>query len=160
MTKDELLQKIQDSRQALLETIEKVPAERRAEPFSVGGWSLKDTIVHLNFWEGQLVTMLFQLRSGAAPTTLHFSGKNVDEINAAWFLQGKSRDWEMAWSDFNGLLNQLTRRAGAFSDSELNRPSFHPRLKNRPLYDWIAGDSFEHEDEHRAAIEDWLVRKI
>jgi hypothetical protein len=160
MTKDELLQKINASRQALLATLEKVPPERRAEPFSEGGWSVKDILVHLNYWEGQLVTMLFQLRSGATPTTLHFSGKNVDEINAAWFLQGKTRSWEMAWSDFNGILNQLLRRVGEFSDIELNRPSFHPRLKDRPLWEWIVGDSFEHEDEHRAAIQEWLARKM
>jgi hypothetical protein len=160
MSKDELLQKIRDSRQALLETLEKVPPDRRTEPFPDGGWSVKDTLVHLNYWEGQLVTMLFQLRSGAPPTTLQFSGKNVDEINTAWFQQGKTRSWEMAWHDFNGIFNQILRRVGAFSDSELNRPSFHPRLKDRPLWDWIAGDSFEHEDEHRATIESWLVLKM
>lgn len=156
MTKNELLQKINVSRQALLETIDKVPLERRAEPLSDGGWSLKDHLVHLNYWEGQLVTMLFQLRSGAAPTTAHFSGKNIDEINASWYLQGKDRSWEMAWNDFNGILIQILRRAGAFSESELSRPAFHPRLKNRPLWEWIAGDSFEHEDEHHATIEEWL----
>ena len=45
-----------------------------------------------------------------------------------------------------------------FSDSELNRASFHLRLKNRPLWEWIAGDSCDHEDEHRATIEGWLAR--
>ena len=156
MKKDVLLQKMKDSRQALLETLAKLPTEQRAEPILGDGWSVKDTIVHLNYWEGQLVTMLFQLRAGTAPTTAHFSGKSVDEINAGWLQQGKDRSWEMAWSDFNAIPTQLQRRAAAFTESEVNRPSFHPHLKNRPLWEWIAGDSFEHEDEHRAALEDWL----
>ncbi len=156
MNKDELFQKIQESRQALLAAIERVPAERRVEPVLDGGWSIKDAIVHLNYWEGQLVTMLYQLRSGAAPTTQHFSGRDVDEINAGWFAQGKSRSWEMAWSDFTAIPTQLQRRIAAFSDTELHQPSFHPRLKNRPLIDWIVCDSFEHEDEHRAAIVAWI----
>jgi hypothetical protein len=156
MNKDELLQKIKDSRQALLDTLAKVPREQRSQPLSDGAWTLKDLIVHLNYWEGQLVTLLFQLRSGAVPTTAHFSGKNVDEINAAWYQQGKERGWEAAWNDFSGLHAQILRRAGAFSDAELNRPSFHPRLKEHPLWEWIAGDSCDHEDEHRAQIEAWL----
>lgn len=156
MKKADLLEKIRASRQALLETLEKVPDERRAEPGLAGGWSVKDTLVHLTYWEGQLVTLLFQLRSGSQPTTLHFSGRDVDEINAAWFEQGQGRAWEQAWSDFQGLGIQLPRRVAAFNDEELNQAGTFKRLGTRPLWDWIVGDSSDHEDEHRAAIEAWL----
>ena len=158
MSKDELLRKIKDSRLALLDTLAKVPPERVSEPALAGDWSVKDVVVHLNYWEGQLITMLFQLRSGTAPATAHFSGKAVDELNAAWFLQGKGRSWEMAWSDFNAIPTQLLRRAAAFTEADLNRPAFHPRLGKRPLWDWIAGGTYLHEDEHRAAIERWLAQ--
>jgi hypothetical protein len=158
MTKTELLENIRASRQKLVEVFEAVPIERRDEPGVTGDWSAKDILVHLTYWEGQLVTLLFQLRSGTAPNTLHFSGRNVDEINAAWRAQGRSRAWEAAWSDFSGLGTQLPRRVGQFSDEELNNPRLHARLRGRPLSDWIASDSYEHEDEHRAAIEAWLSR--
>ena len=156
MNKDELLDAIRAARKAMVETIELIPAERRGEPGLAGGWSVKDSIVHINYWEGQLVTMLYQLRAGAVPTTVHFTDKTVDEINASWFAQGKTRSWDMAWADFNGLGGQILRRVGEFKDRELNDPTFHPKLEGIPLYEWIGNDSYGHENEHRAAIEAWL----
>jgi hypothetical protein len=156
MTKTELLESMRASRDALVKILESVPPERRDEPGVSGDWSVKDILVHLTYWEGQLVTLLFQLRSGAAPATVHFGGKDVDAINTAWFQQGRARAWEAAWRDFIGLGTQLPRRVDEFSQAELTTVKFHPKLKGLPLTQWIASDSFEHEDEHRAAIENWL----
>jgi len=156
MTQIELLEKIRLSRQSLVAVLETVPFERRDEPGVSGEWSVKDILVHLTYWEGQLVTLLFQLRSGAPPSTVHFGTRDVEEVNAAWFQQGRSRLWEMAWRDFTGLGTQLPRRVQEFNDAELNSTRFHPKLKGQPLSEWIASDSYEHEDEHRAAIEHWL----
>jgi uncharacterized damage-inducible protein DinB len=156
MTKNELLEKIRASREALRAVLESVPPERRDEPGVSGGWSVKDILVHLTYWEGQLVTMLFQLRSGAAPTTVQFGAKDVEQINAAWFEQGRSRAWDLAWRDFISLGTQLPRRVAEFSDAELTTAKFHPKLKGLALTAWIASDSYEHEDEHRSAIEQWL----
>ena len=75
MNKSECLQKIQSARQALTAVLESVPVERRAEPGLDGGWSVKDSLVHLTYWEGQLVMMLYQLRAGAPLTSLHFSAR-------------------------------------------------------------------------------------
>jgi hypothetical protein len=156
VTKTELLEKIRSSREALVKTLDSVPPERRDQPGVSGDWSVKDILVHLNYWEGQLVTLLFQLRSAAPPATVHFGGKDVDAINAAWFQQGRTRPWEAAWRDFTGLGIQIPRRVGEFTQAELTTVKFHPKLKGLPLTTWIASDSFEHEDEHRAAIEGWL----
>lgn len=156
MNKDECLQKIRASRLALLAVLESVPEDRRDEAGLAGGWSVKDSLVHLTYWEGHLVTMLFQLRSGAPLSTVHFSNRSVDEINADWFTKGKVRDWEMAWSDFNGLEKQIVRRIDAFTDRELNNPRLNPKLDGKPLWEWIASDTFQHEDEHLEVIQAWL----
>ena len=158
MTKNQLLEKIRASRQALTAVLESVPPERRDEPGVSGDWSVKDILVHLTYWEGQLVTLLFQLRGGSAPATVHFSGKDLEEINAAWFRQGRERTWEQAWRDFTGLGAQIPRRVGEFSDAELSTVKLHPKLRGRSLTVWIASDSYEHEDEHRETIQIWLAR--
>jgi hypothetical protein len=159
MTKTELLEKIRASRAALLTVLESVPPERREEAGVSGDWSVKDILVHMTYWEGQLVTMLFQLRSGAAPTTVQFGGKDVEQINAAWFQQGRSRPWDLALRDFTGLGTQIPRRVAEFSDAELNTVKFHSKLRGIALTAWIASGSFEHEDEHRAAIQAWLEKQ-
>jgi hypothetical protein len=159
MTKDELLSKIRVSRSALLETLQAIPPEECTIPGVTGDWSVKDILVHINYWEGQLITMLFQLREGQPPTSLALNQPDVDAQNEYWFQQGKDREWQMAWNDFTGLHSQMIRRVSAFSDKELNDPRLHAKLAGRPLWEWIAGDSFEHEDEHNASIQYWLKNR-
>jgi hypothetical protein len=156
MTKNELLESIRVSRAALTAVLESVPPARRNESGVCGAWSVKDVLVHLTYWEGQLVTLLFQLRNGAPLSGAQFSGKSIDEINTAWYQQGRSRAWEPAWNDFIGLGVQIPRRVNEFSEAELNSPKLHPKLRGQPLSAWIRGYGCEHEDEHRAAIEVWL----
>jgi hypothetical protein len=158
MNKDELLQKIRAAHQELLAVLESVPAERRDEAGLAGGWSVKDSLVHITFWQGQMVMTLFQLRAGTTLSAMHFTNRTVDEINADWLLKGKSRAWEYAWNDFIGLGKQMERRINEFNDAELNNPRLNPKLEGKPLWEWIADDTYGHEDEHREAILAWLRR--
>ena len=113
--------------------------------------------MHLNFWGGQLVTLLYQLRTGAPLTTISVaSNLDVEAINRHWFEQGKDRPWELVWTDFNGLHNQTLRRVAEFNDAELNNPRLHPKLRGKPLWRWIAADTYEHDAEHTRAIRAWL----
>ena len=158
MKKDELLEKNRAARQALLAVLESVPAARREEPSLEGGWSVKDSLVHITFWQGQMVMTLFQLRAGAPLSAVHFTPRSVDEINADWLAKGKTRAWDMAWADYLGLGKQMERRINEFDDRELNNPRLNPKLEGKPLWDWIANDTFRHEDEHRETILAWLQR--
>lgn len=158
MKKDELLQKIRATHQELLDVFEGVPAERRDEPGLAGGWSVKDSLVHITFWQGQMVMTLFQLRAGTSLSAVHFTNRSVDEINADWLLKGKTRAWENAWNDYLGLGKQMERRISEFDDAELNNSRLHPKLEGKPLWEWIADDTYHHEDEHRVAILAWLQR--
>lgn len=156
MSKNELLQKIRATRQALLEVLERIPLAEREIPGVCGEWSLKDMIVHLNYWEGETVTMFYQLRHGAPLTTIHFTHPVVDEVNQRWYLLGKDRPWERAWNDFQGIHAQMLRRVETFSEDELNRLDLHPKLGKMPLWQWIARDTYQHEEEHIAVLEAWL----
>ena len=77
----------------LLAVIAEVPPEQRDLPNTLGEWSLKDTLVHLNFWGGQLVTLLYQF----APYRLvdmHFRldlGECVDLMKG--FIQRNPSVW-------------------------------------------------------------------
>jgi hypothetical protein len=159
MSKGELLEKIRAARRTLLGLLEHVPPAERELPGACGEWSLKDMIVHLNYWEGETVTMLYQLRKQAPLTTVHFAHPVVEEVNQRWHLLGKDRPWERAWADFVGIHAQMLRRVDAFSEDELNRTDFHPGLGKMPLWQWIARDTYQHEDEYIAVLEAWLKVK-
>ncbi len=159
MKKDELLSKIQSTRQELVDLLTTIPADKRETSGTVGEWSVKDVVVHMNYWGAMLVTMLYQLRLGAPLTTLHFDPKlDVEAVNRRWYEMGKDRSWDLAWNDFLGLHRQILRRVAEFTEQELNDPHLNPKLRKRPLWEWIQADTYGHDEEHLAAIRAWLAQ--
>ena len=91
MNKAEILKALEDEHERFLDLIEDLPPEDLTAPGVNGDWSIKDIMAHINSWEAELIKLLFQARQGAKPTSIHFRGVNVDEINEAWHQERKSR---------------------------------------------------------------------
>jgi hypothetical protein len=159
MTRDEILDALEDSREKFLDAIEGLPDEAIEEPGVVGDWSVKDILSHLIAWEGEIVKLMWQARNGEKPTTLHFAHVDMDRANADFYTATKDRPLERVLADFAAVRKQTERRVEAFSDKDLNDPQRYPWLGETPLWQWIAGDSFEHEAEHAAEILAWRQEK-
>jgi hypothetical protein len=160
MEKTELLEMLEDGRQEIMEMIEDLPDEVLLEPGVVGEWSIKDILAHLTFWEGQIVTLLFQAKSGMPkPSTAHFGQEALDDLNKRFYESGKERSLEIIWQDWASVRKQTIRRVSEFSDTDLNDLQRFPWLKGVPLYQWIMNDTIEHDDEHADQIRDWLDRR-
>ena len=152
MNKSELLTQLEEGRERFLNTLEGLPQDQWIIPGVVGEWSIKDILAHLSRWEAELVKLLWQARQGQRPTTLHFTQADVDETNQLWFIDSRTRSLERILEDFHAVRNQTLLRVEAFSDKELTDPKKYSWLASRALWEWIAGDSFEHEAEHAAQI--------
>ncbi|MBN1372443.1 MAG: ClbS/DfsB family four-helix bundle protein [Anaerolineaceae bacterium] len=152
----EVLSKVEAGRKAWVELLESVPVERRDEPGACGEWTVKDVLVHMNYWQATLVTMLFNVRQGGTVKTVN-SEEEVQENNQRWYEQGKDRLWELAWADSEGLHRQILRRVREFNDEELNRANLHPALGKKPLWQWVAQDTWGHVEEHAELIKQWLA---
>jgi hypothetical protein len=159
MTKDELLDALEDEREKFLESIEGLSEEAMQEPGVMDDRSVKDLIYHLTMWEAELVQLLWQAQQGQQPTTVHFSGKTVDEINAAWATTSKERSLEHVMEDFFGVRSQTTRRLRSFSEQDLNDPKRFTWLQDHPLWSWVESDSYKHEAEHAAQITAWRAKR-
>ena len=160
MDKSELLETLEDSHQELIEMLEDLPEATLLESGVEGDWSIKDILAHLTYWEGQLVTLLFQAKSGMPqPSTVHFGSESLDETNARWHQQSQDRSLEIIWSDFIGVRKQTIRRVSAFSEQELQDPQRYAWLGGKPLWMWIVNDSVEHEEDHEDAIREWLDQR-
>lgn len=157
MDKTELLEALEDGRQELVEMLEDLPDEVMLKPGVCGDWSIKDILAHLTQWEGQTVTLLFQASQGdRKPTTAHFGKETVDEVNQRWYEAGKERPLERVWEDWVSVRKQMIRRVTAFSDTDLNDPQRYSWLKGEPLWQIIANNTFEHDDEHADGIREFL----
>jgi hypothetical protein len=159
MNKDEILEALEDEREKFLDAIEGLNEPELLQPGVVGQWSVKDLIAHITLWEAELVKLLWQTAQGQKPTTVHFSGVDMDARNAAWYQEQKDRSMERIVADFAAVRKQTSRRVEAFSDKDLNDQSRFSWLRGHPLWEWIAEDSFAHEAEHTAQILDWRKRK-
>ena len=155
MTKDEILDALEDEREKMLAALDGLSDEEMLDPTVADSWSVKDIIAHLNAWEAELVRMLWQLLQGSKPSTVQLSGESIDERNAQWQALYKNRPLEAVLEDYQAVRQQTLRRVDQFSEAELNNPAKYPALRGIPLWKWIAEDSFEHEAEHLSDIIRW-----
>ena len=155
MNKRELLYELESSREWFLELIDDVLDEGFEDPGVNGNWSLKDVLAHLTRWEAELVKLLWQVSQGQEPTSAHFSGISKDMLNEKWYREMRTRHLDMILEDYHNVRNQTMRRLEDFSDQELNDQKRYRWLGGRPLWAWVAADSYDHEYEHSLQIKSW-----
>jgi len=155
MNKDELLDALEDEREKLIDALEGLSEQEMLEPGVAGDWSVKDILAHLNAWEAELIRLLWHARQGRRPTNLPTTDVDVDARNQVIYEQSRDRPLERILADFEGIRRQTIRRVEAFSDQELTDPARFSWLKGRPLWEWIADDSYAHDAEHTADILNW-----
>jgi hypothetical protein len=159
MDNKQLISALIKGREDFLDCIQNLPDQELETPGVIGTWSVKDILVHLTRWEAELVTLIWQAVKGITPTTAHFNQKDVDDINESWYQESRNRPLERVMDDFLGVRNQTIRRVKELSQSELSDPEYYAWLNGRPLWEWIADDSFEHEAEHAEQIKVWQTEK-
>ena len=158
MNKKDLLALLEDSHERILEAIDGLSTEEMSEPGVIDNWSVKDILAHLTRWEAEVIKMLWQARQGMQPTSLLNQPHSVDEVNALWREEDQTRSLERILEDFHGVRNQTIRRLEFFTDKDLNDPARYPWLGGQPLWEWVAGDSFQHDEEHLEQLRSWRLR--
>ncbi len=159
MEKAELISTLKTGRDDFLKIIQGLSDQVMETPGVVEQWSIKDVLIHLTRWEAEIIKLLWQAKQGTSPTTAHFSGIPVNDIKQWWYEESRSRALKIVMDDFLGVRKQTIRRVADISESVLINPEQYAWLNGKPLWEWVAEDSFEHEEEHGEQIEDWLSRQ-
>lgn len=155
MNKKEIIAAMQNSHELLVEMLNELNTEEMDVPGVVGNWTIKDILAHLTRWEAELVKLLWQVRQGTQPTTILNQDISLDEVNARWHEEDKDRPLDRILKDFHGVREQTIRRLDHFKDDDLTNPQRYTWLGGRPLWMWVAEDSFEHDLEHMEQIQAW-----
>ncbi|MGE5595004.1 MAG: ClbS/DfsB family four-helix bundle protein [Hyphomicrobiales bacterium] len=163
-TVEELVQRIHRSRAALEELVNSVPSERLLEP-GEDGWSAKDHLAHIAGWERSLVELLDgRPRHSAVDATEElFASGETDAINAG--MRERRAGWNLAQvlTDFQSVHEELLAALANLGGEDLQRPyrEFQPEQPGpnagAAIIEWIAGDTYDHFDEHREWIERLLL---
>ena len=70
ITKEQLLDALDNSRESLLVAIEPLPDEALHEKQAVGEWSVADVLINITAWEAELVTGLMRIQQNKRPERL------------------------------------------------------------------------------------------
>ncbi len=88
MNKVELLANIRSGRAQFESTLAPLSDDQLQAPQLHGGWSIKDVIAHLGFWEQDTALRFSALLRGAEPPD---EGLTLDELNARVYAQNRHK---------------------------------------------------------------------
>lgn len=123
-----------------------------------GRWAVKDHLAHVAAWE---LSLLALLDGEDRLTAMGAAGAadDTDAINEAIWLAHRDDSPEHALGAGRRAHEALMHRLGAMSDADLRRSYNHyqpndPRDPgdDRPVLEWVAGNTYEHYAEHAGDI--------
>lgn len=144
-TIEQLLDKLDSSREKLLVALDELPDEALLTPNTVGNWSVADLLVQQTAWESELVTGLMQISQGKKPARLLAALENMPEYGRLRYEENIGRDLDRIFDDLPQVRMQVEEWLEEFSEKQLNKKGQFPWLKNRSLAELIAQLTYEHE---------------
>ncbi|GAB4527165.1 MAG: hypothetical protein OHK0046_44640 [Anaerolineae bacterium] len=153
MTVDDVLKQIDTHWTALESYLQTLTPAQMTEPKDAAGWTVKDHLMHLALWEKGVLELL-KGHSRLAAMGIDkavWDTHDVDVVNAA--IQQNTRDLPLdeVQRTFESVHTEMVKQISQMSDADLQRPyqDFDPAVDSQnPIIRWIAGDTFEHYEEH------------
>ena len=159
-TQTALLERIASEHKQLEQTLDRIPTAQLVEPALADGWSVKDVLAHITWWERRMVQLVQDALQGHKPAPLTLSGEeqpaSVDQINVQVFNDNRERPVEELIAERQSSYGQVIALVTALPDATLADPSDLEAVLERPLIPLIAGDTYEHYREHNDTIMAWL----
>lgn len=158
-SKAELLEKIQQGREQMESAFARVGDERMLEPALEGGWTPKDMLAHLGWWEHRVTRLYDALSNGRLPDSIH-DGLELEDLNAKVYNDHRDMPLdEVRRFERDGYEKVLALAEGAPEDDLFN-PQRFAWTEGDPFYGWIEGNTYGHYEEHVEALLAWLDGKL
>lgn len=165
-TMSELRQRIDESWSSLEQTLSGLTDEQLTTVKDQAGWTVKDHLVHLTAWESSITNLILgQPRHEAlgVDQAIYLEGP-IDTINAIIQDREQDRPLPEILDELHHGHQQLLGALATLDDDDLRRPPAHflpddPGVDagdTRPVLEGIAGNSYEHYDEHHAWIREMM----
>src|SRR6266700_5007098 len=157
--KTSILNEMRTNYAALEETLTPLDEAQLTTKGVIPDWSIKDVLAHIASWHHRLLTWLGAAIRNEEPT---ISGpdnvEDMDALNAQFYQENKSRPLDEVLADFLTTHQQIMDIVQAMPEDDLMSPQRFAWSQGKPLWHLIAGDTFEHYEEHLAQIQEWLVQ--
>jgi hypothetical protein len=122
-----------------------------------GDWSIKDILAHLTAWQRYLVIRLQAAARNEEPAVGGPAGdEDVDKMNARFYEEDKSRSLGEVMADFHATYGQAVEAVQVLSNEDLFEPQRFTWMKGNALWELVAGNTYDHYQEHIGSIQEWL----
>lgn len=164
MTKARLIEQMTAERSQWDALLEEIGESRMNVPAINGGWTIKDTVAHVTYYEHWLLNWLEAAVRGQVTVAQHRDLLSVDERNAIVFEENRPRRLADVLDESQLVFQRLLMMGRLLPEEDLLDPHRFDRYivpfweESRPLWKCIAGDSYEHYREHLTNMRQWLER--
>ena len=123
--------------------------------FQRDGWTIKDHLAHLTHWEQWLLR--HHIAGEPAHDILKLDAEMLEEFDTDWVndfvrQQGQSRSLQEVLDNFHQTHAEVVATLRQMPFDKLLQPRYADDPEQRPLLNWVAGDTYEHYQEHSAAL--------
>ncbi len=157
--KTSILKEMSTSYAALEEILTSLDKTQYFTEGVIPGWSIKDILAHIASWQHRLLRWLNAAARNEEPD---ISGPNnveeMDALNAQFYQENKHLPLDEVLIDFRITHQQILSIAQAIPEEDLLNPNRFSWTQGKPLWKSIAGDTYEHYQEHIEQIQEWLVK--
>jgi len=154
IAKATLLDNIQNGYKQFEALLTPLSEEQMTIPAVNSTWTVKDNIDHLTAWQDYLLNQLQGILDGQQPPAF-MPGLSEDEINEGFYQENKDRPLTVVIADFRLSYQRVLASVQSISEEALNAP-FPWSKSDNAVWGLIAGNTYEHYEEHGGIIRRWL----
>lgn len=156
ITRPEIVRKIREERQALMETVDSLDEEQVLAPELDEGWSVKDVLAHVTTWEKMMIRWVEESLRGEVPDRPRpgESWDDLDELNAELYEKHKDRPLDDVMEEFRRSGAQVRATVDRLTDADLLVADRFAWRNGVALWHMVAANTFWHYKEHRQTIEE------
>lgn len=149
-----LVERVQAGYAAFEAALAPLDARQLTAPDAMGDWSVKDVLAHLTCWHLRLLDILDPVQPARVPgiPPQGLEDDQVEGINARFYEENRSRPLDEVLAAFRGSYQQVLAQVQALSDDDLTNAERFAWLRDTKVVWVVAGNTYEHYEEHLAAI--------
>lgn len=156
--KAELLARMQSGYASFEGLLDSLSAEQKSTAGVNGDWAIKDIMAHLTAWQDRVSQRLEAIERREEPAfEVIENDEQMNRFNEAVFLANRERPLSEVEANFRASAERLRLDAAKADERDLFEAGRFPWLKGGVLWESVAGNSFEHYEEHTPMIQEWLA---
>src|SRR5579872_6354956 len=132
MDREELLRTIEAAHQEMADLLDRISDDRLCDQ-AMDGWTGKDVVSHLAWWQDHSARVIRDLREGRPPDDEADPASSIDEINERVYRDHLNDPPDQARTAFTHSFERLMTEVRTLTDVDLLDAGRWPSLEGEPL---------------------------